>query len=219
SNRSSPATRRSPTARRGGHSRAACRSGTQQALQPRSLSERHPAAAIAAQPVGAAPSKPYSRGWSERLRGGDYSAMRAVVVGGVAAVLAAVVAGCHPGPVSPSPSPIVSAPVGAPRRVVPAALVPAPCQQPQGTFRVAGTCLIQVADPKEPELLVLTSDRTFQLSVPALGPSSRQLVQRRGDGIARVGIPVSRPAEVRVSCVGAALCTVSLGDTLSDVSG
>jgi hypothetical protein len=145
--------------------------------------------------------------------------MRAVVVGGLAAVLAVLVAGCHPGPVPPSPSPTASTPVGPPRRAVPANLVTAECLQPDGTFRVAGTCTIQVADPKEPELLVLTSDRTFQVSVPVLGPSSRQTVEPRGDGIARVGVPVSGPTQVRVSCVGAALCTVSLGDTLPDLSG
>src|SRR5256885_1738493 len=83
---------------------------------------------------------------------------------------------CPPGPVTPSPpaSPSAppSAPAAPPRRPVPADLVTAQCQQPDGTFHVNGTCTITVGDPKEPEDLVLVSDRTFQVSVPALGPSS-----------------------------------------------
>jgi hypothetical protein len=149
--------------------------------------------------------------------------MRRVVVGGLAAVLVALVAGCHPGPVTPSPtasaSASPSAPTGPPRRPVPADLVSAQCQQPDGKFHVIGTCTITVGDPKEPESLVLVSDRTFQVSVPALGPSSRTIVEPSPDGIARVGVPVSGPTEVRIACVGAAVCTVALGDTLPDVSG
>lgn len=145
--------------------------------------------------------------------------MRRVVVGGLAAILVALAAGCHPA--SPSPSPSASPTVlgGPPRRPVPADLVSAQCQQPDGTFHVIGTCAITVGDPKEPEVLVLVSDRTFQVSVPALGASSRRMVEPSPDGTARVGVPVSGPTEVRVACVGAAVCTVSLGDTLPDVSG
>jgi hypothetical protein len=147
--------------------------------------------------------------------------MRAVVVGGVAVL--ALVAGCHPaaptpssGASSPAPS---SSPVEPPRRVVPAALVSAPCLKPDGSLQVYGVCQVHVADPKEPELLVLQSDRPFQVYVPAQGPQTRKLVERGPDGMARTGIPVSGPTDVLVSCVGAAVCQASIGDAMPDVSG
>lgn len=147
--------------------------------------------------------------------------MRAVVVGGV--VILALVAGCHPATPAPSPTPSPAgsspSPAGPPRRVVPAALVSAPCLKPDGTLQVYGVCQVHVADPKEPELLVLQSDRPFQVYVPAAGPQSRKLVDRGPDGTARTGIPVSGPTDVLVSCVGAAVCQASLGDAMPDVSG
>jgi hypothetical protein len=142
--------------------------------------------------------------------------MRTVAVGGVAALVAVLVAGCHPSPTpSSTPPSSASSPVGPPGSVVPLDLVSAPCLQPDGSMRVFGTCAVHVADPKQPSVLVLQSDRAFSVYV---GGESK-LVAPKGDGMARVGIPVTGPADVTVRCVGAAVCSVSIGDAMPDLSG
>lgn len=143
--------------------------------------------------------------------------MRTVAVGGVAALVAVALAGCHPSPPGPTPpvSPSASTPAGPLGRVVPRDLVSAPCLQPDGSMRVFGTCAMHVDDPTQPSVLVLQSDRAFSVYTGG----QRTLVAPHGDGMARIGVPVTGPADVTVGCVGAAVCSVSLGDAIPDLSG
>jgi len=97
---------------------------------------------------------------------------------------------------------------------LPADLVSGDCVKPDHTVLVAGACVLQVADPGKLKMLVLRSATPFHVVAPALGKADYTAESDVSvkDGLAETKVALDKAGSVKVACVAATTCTLTIGE-------